>query len=226
MKIKYDWMDIKPDGTVSNNDYDTGFFKEWTLIQIEGEEAVKQEEEAPVVDAKGKAAAAKKPAPGKPAAGGKVVMEEMTDNRPRTVSYMNDFAENGVPPMKISEAIAEKFTNQILHISVISVNRETSEEVVDETIDIDISCLLFPRDKVEVSFTLVNLIRFVVQFEWKFDKLKTMAIHYMNIKVESDQPLLSDFLGKKLNPLQINLVAIKDIPYKVEPRFKPIYATC
>jgi len=53
-----------------------------------------------------------------------------------------------------------------------------------------------------------------------------MAIHYLNVKVESDQPLLSDFLGKKLNPLQINLVAIKDIPYKVEPRFKPIYATC
>ena len=26
--------------------------------------------------------------------------------------------------------------------------------------------------------------------------------------------------------MQINLVAIKDIPYKTEHRFKPIYATC
>jgi hypothetical protein len=26
--------------------------------------------------------------------------------------------------------------------------------------------------------------------------------------------------------MQINLTAIKDIPYKTEHRFKPIYATC
>jgi len=187
MKIKYNWMDVKPDGTVTEMDLDTGFFKDWTLIQIEGEEAVPVEAEVPVAaDPKAKAAPAKKPA-GKPAPGGKVTMEEITDNRPRTVSYLHDFAENGISAMKITEAIAEKFTKQILRIQICSVNRETSEEGVDETIDIDISCLLFPRKTVE--------------FEWKFDKLQTMAIHYLNVKVESDQPLLSDFLGKKLNPL-------------------------
>jgi hypothetical protein len=36
---------------------------------------------------------------------------------------------------------------------------------------------------------------------------------------------LSPFLRKKLNPLQINLVACKDIPYKTDPTFKPIYAS-
>ena len=28
---------------------------------------------------------------------------------------------------------------------------------------------------------------------------------------------------KKLNPLQVNLAAIKDIPYKTDPKYKPIY---
>jgi hypothetical protein len=45
---------------------------------------------------KGKgAAAAKKAAPGGKTggAGGKVTMEEITDNRPRTVNYVFDFAE-------------------------------------------------------------------------------------------------------------------------------------
>jgi len=38
--------------------------------------------------------------------------------------------------------------------------------------------------------------------------------------------MLSEFLRKKLNPLQINLVSCKDIPFKTEPRYKPIYASC
>jgi hypothetical protein len=91
-------------------DLDTGFFKDWNLIQIEGEEPVPKDEEVAVAaDPKAKAAPAKKPA-GKPAPGGKVTMEEITDNRPRIVSYLKDFAEDGIPAMKISEAIAEKFT--------------------------------------------------------------------------------------------------------------------
>jgi hypothetical protein len=44
--------------------------------------------------------------------------------------------------------------------------------------------------------------------------------------VTSEQPMLSEFLRKKLNPLQINLVSCKDIPFKTEPRYKPIYASC
>jgi hypothetical protein len=56
--------------------------------------------------------------------------------------------------------------------------------------------------------------------------LKTMELHYLTVKIQSDKPLLSDYLARKLNPLQVNLVAIKDIPYKTEHRYKPIYATC
>lgn len=74
---------------------------------------------------------------------------------------------------------------------------------------LDLSCLLFPRNKVD--------------FQWTFDKLKPLQIHYLNVSIQSETPLLSDFLRKKLNPLQINLVACKDIPYKTEHKYKPIY---
>ena len=61
---------------------------------------------------------------------------------------------------------------------------------------------------------------------WPYDKLKTLKLHYLNITIKSEQALLSPYLRKKLNPLQINLVACKDIPYKTDPKYKPIYATC
>lgn len=48
-------------------------------------------------------------------------------------------------------------------------------------------------------------------------------MHYLQLKIVSDIPLLSDFLRKKLNPLQLTLVACKDIPYKTEHKFKPIH---
>lgn len=36
--------------------------------------------------------------------------------------------------------------------------------------------------------------------------------------------MLSEFYRKKLNPMQINLVGVKDIPFKTEHKYKPIYA--
>ena len=50
-----------------------------------------------------------------------------------------------------------------------------------------------------------------------------MQIHYLQLKITSDQPLLSEFLRKKLNPLQISLLACKDIPYKTDHKYKPIH---
>ena len=52
-----------------------------------------------------------------------------------------------------------------------------------------------------------------------------MEIQYLEIKVKSVQPMLSEFMRKKLNPLQISLVSMKDIPFKTEPKYKPIYAS-
>ena len=52
-----------------------------------------------------------------------------------------------------------------------------------------------------------------------------MELHYLEINVKADQPMLTEFLRKKLNPLQINLVSMKDIPFHTEPKYKPIYAS-
>lgn len=56
--------------------------------------------------------------------------------------------------------------------------------------------------------------------------MKTLQIHYLNVTIQSEQSMLSEFIRKKLNPLQINLVACKDIPFKTEPKYKPIFAVC
>ena len=37
---------------------------------------------------------------------------------------------------------------------------------------------------------------------WRFDKqLKSMQIHYLNLQITSELPLLTEFYRKKLNPL-------------------------
>lgn len=55
--------------------------------------------------------------------------------------------------------------------------------------------------------------------------MRTMQLHYLNLRIHSETPLLSEFYRKKLNPLQVNLVAVKDIPFKTDPKYRPIYAS-
>ena len=78
-------------------------------------------------------------------------MEEITDNRPRQVNYINDFAENGIAALRVNEAVADKFTKAFLNVKILKTNRESGEDTEEETISIDISCLLFPRNDVMVS---------------------------------------------------------------------------
>lgn len=206
-KIKYEWLNSE-----SIEKHDSGYLKDWTLLQIEGEEPKPAESAAPIDP---KAAAAKKAPP--PAAkpdpkkGGTTALEEITDNRPRIISLTKDFAtEAGGVGLKINEEMAKRISETVIKIDVIEVNRETLEESVKDHVLIDISCLLYPTTP-------------GIEFSWTFDKLKPMQLHYLNVKITSDQPLLSDFLRRKLNPLQLHLVACKDIPYKTEHRFKPIH---
>ena len=63
------------------------------------------------------------------------------------------------------------------------------------------------------------------QFRARFTKLKCEALDYLDLRISCEKPLLSSFYRKKLNPMQVNLVSIKDIPYKSDPKYKPIYAT-
>ena len=54
--------------------------------------------------------------------------------------------------------------------------------------------------------------------------MKTQAIHYLHVTITTQTGLLSDYLRRKLNPMQIRLAACKDIPFKTEPKYKPIFA--
>ena len=107
--------------------------------------------------------------------------------------------------------MAKYFENFLLPVSIWSVNRETQEETHCESYSLDLSQLLFETGNNN-------------EITWKFDKLKTIEIHYLNITIQLDIPLLNPFLRKKLNPLQVNLVACKDVPYKTEPQYKPIFS--
>lgn len=178
--------------------------KEWTLVQIEGEDAVEQVAEDP--KAKGG-----KAAPPKGKGGAAAALEEITDNRPREIKFVKDFKEESDTTVRITEDIARHFEQMMFKVEVWSTNRETQEETFEEAQEIDLSLLLYNR---------VNNHEAV----WKFDKMKTQALHYLNVTVQTDLPLLNNFLRRKLNPLQVNLVACKDVPYKTEPRYKPIYS--
>lgn len=89
--------------------------------------------------------------------------------------------------LKITEEVAKRFAEAYMKIDVIEVNRETQEETLRDTVRIDLSCLLFPKSK--------------LNFNWNFDRLKPLQIHYLSVTIQSEQYMLSDFLRKKLNPL-------------------------
>ena len=92
---------------------DTGFLRDWKLIKIEGEEPVPDEtieQQSQFASNRGSVGKGtdrnKKAAPGK--GNNKIVaLEEITDNRPRTISYSHDFAEenNGLG-LEVTEEVA------------------------------------------------------------------------------------------------------------------------
>jgi hypothetical protein len=43
--------------------------------------------------------------------------------------------------------------------------------------------------------------------------------------IEADLPLMSDYLVRKLNPLQLTVVGFKGVPYKTGAQFRPIFST-
>lgn len=103
---------------------DTGFFKDWNLIQIEGEEP--QPAEEVVVDPKAKKKPEKKADPKKGGA-----LEEITDNRPRIISFTKDFGPEGLAlPVRVNEAVAEALSSAKMLIHICEVNRETQEETL------------------------------------------------------------------------------------------------
>lgn len=129
-----------------------------------------------------------------------------------TVKFVRDCAmENNGEGLEVNEDVAIKFSQFKLKLEIWETERETQVETLQETIYLDLSSLLFPDSPID--------------YHVRFDRLKSMQLHYLNISIQSDSPMLSEFYRKKLNPLQINLVGVKDIPFKTEPKYKPIFAS-
>ena len=113
LKVKFDWIEVNP-GTseISLPQTDTGFLKDWTLLQIEGEDPVPVEETLVEVTQNkpgGKAAPAKKADPKKNQK--TVTLEEITEKRPMTVKFERDCAlEANGEGLEITEEVAIKFS--------------------------------------------------------------------------------------------------------------------
>ena len=98
----------------------------------------------------------KKPPPGKkpvdPKKGGPTgKLEDITDNRPRQVNYERNCAEEPNGSIEITEELAIKFSEAFMNVQIIEINKENQEEKVVETMQLDISSLLYPKNDIEVS---------------------------------------------------------------------------
>ena len=140
IKVKYDWINVAINGDTKEVTFpvvDTGYFKDWNLLQIEGEEPIQQEE----VDTKAKDAAKKK-AGGPPAKAAGSKLEDINDTRPRYVNYERDCAAEGAT-VEFTEDVAVQMSEAHLNLQIFDTNRENNEETLVESIKLDISCLLF-----------------------------------------------------------------------------------
>lgn len=121
-KVKFDWFEAKPqtsDGNpqvIDKHTHDTGFLKDWSLIQIEGEEPVEAVVEDPKAAAKGKAPPPKGGAKG----GATAALEEITDNRPRIIQFEKKFGAEGEPghAVKFTEDLAKYFEKSPMTVSL------------------------------------------------------------------------------------------------------------
>ena len=98
-----------------------------------------------MVDADPKAAKGKPP-PAKAAAKAGA-LEEITDNRPREIKFEKQWMAEEGNSVKISEEVGRYFENFILSVGVWNVDRETQEETLMETLQLDMSPMLFETQK-------------------------------------------------------------------------------
>ena len=54
--------------------------------------------------------------------------------------------------------------------------------------------------------------------------MKDPKIDFLDVRIEVDKPLLSEWLHKKLNPMKFNIMGAKDLPMKAGLNYKPVYA--
>lgn len=197
VKLKYTWLNKD---TLEAEKLETDYLKDWEVVRRDGEEAKPETTDPPPKEDK-------KKAPPKDAKKG--AMEEIDDPRPTVVKYTKNFEDS---PLRVTEDVAKKWSDFIMRIEIYEYNREATEDKLKDTLNIDLSFFLFPLSP--------------VQEEWEFDTLKIYSLNYLKLKITANNAMLSEFLRKKLNPLQIFILAAKDVPFKTEPKYLPIYTIC
>ncbi len=58
----------------------------------------------------------------------------------------------------------------------------------------------------------------------RLDYLKDTKIEFIDVSIQVDKPLLSEWLHKKLNPMKFNLMGAKDLDHKQGMNYKPVYS--
>lgn len=78
-------------------------------------------------------------------------LEEITDNRPREILYERDFTVDSGEAIEVTEDVAHIFSKSFMTIQIFEINKENEKEKLSETIKLDLSCFLFPKENVNVS---------------------------------------------------------------------------
>ncbi len=136
-------------------------------------------------------------------------MEEIDDPVPTVVKFSKNYEDN---PLKMTEEVAQKWSEFVMKIDIFEYDREAGEDKLVDSIEIDLSFFLFPKEEITEA--------------WEFEHLKPYPINYLKVNISTNTSLLSEFLRKKLNPLQIFILAAKDVPFKTEPKYLPVYTVC
>lgn len=136
-------------------------------------------------------------------------MEEIDDPIPTVVKFVKNYQED---PIRITEEVAKQWSKMQLKIKIFDYNREKNQDELKDTIEIDLSYFLFPQTN--------------ISDEWTFENIKVYSLNYVKIKISTDKPMLSEFIRKKLNPLQIFILAAKDVPSKTDHKYLPVYTVC
>jgi hypothetical protein len=161
VKLKYTWLNRD---SLATEVLETEYLKDWEVIKRDGEEPVPEQVEVPKDDKK-------KAAPAKDAKKGG--LEEIDDPVPTTVKFSKVFEDS---PFKFTEEAAYKWSEFVMRVDIYEYHRESNEDRLVDTIDIDLSFFLFPSEP--------------MSNEWEYDKIKVHSLNYLKINISSNNALL------------------------------------
>jgi hypothetical protein len=65
--------------------------------------------------------------------------------------YEREFSVDSGEALEVNEDVAQTFAKAFMTIQIFEINKETEKEKLSETIKLDLSCFLFPKENINVS---------------------------------------------------------------------------